>query len=79
MERPGQGNCRHSARASSTLGGNGALTETLADAEFWYKSFQNWQSEVLPIAMLLVLGNYLREHGSPESKPVASPHAAPGH
>ena len=79
MERPGQGNRRHSARASSTLGGNGALTETLADAEFWSKSFQNWQSEFLSIDVLLVLGIYLRKCGSPESEPVASPHAATGH
>ena len=53
--------------------------ETLVDPEFWYESFQNWQSEFLSIAVLLVLGIYLRERGSPESKPVAAPHAATGH
>jgi hypothetical protein len=55
------------------------LLETLADAEFWYESFQNWQSEFLSIAVLIVLGVFLRERGSPESKPVAAPHAATGH
>jgi hypothetical protein len=55
------------------------MIETLADPQFWYESFQNWQSEFLSIAVLLVLGIYLRERGSPESKPVAAPHAMTGH
>jgi len=55
------------------------MTDTLANPEFWYESFQNWQSEFLSIGVLLVLGIYLRERGSPESKPVAAPHAATGH
>ncbi|MBB3019464.1 hypothetical protein FHR70_002529 [Microvirga lupini] len=56
-----------------------SMIETLGDPQFWYESFQNWQSEFLSIAVLLVLGIYLRERGSPESKPVAAPHAATGH
>jgi hypothetical protein len=55
------------------------MVEMLAEPEFWYESFQNWQSEFLSIAVLLVLGIYLRERGSPESKPVAAPHAMTGH
>ena len=55
------------------------MTETLSDPEFWYESFQNWQSEFLSIAVLILLGVYLRERGSPESKPVAAPHAMTGH
>ena len=55
------------------------IGDTLADAKFWYESFQNWQSEFLSIAVLLVLGIYLRERGSPESKPVAAPHGMTGH
>ncbi|MFL5204047.1 MAG: DUF6766 family protein, partial [Microvirga sp.] len=55
------------------------ITDTLVDPQFWYESFQNWQSEFLSIGVLLVLGIYLRERGSPESKPVAAPHAATGH
>jgi hypothetical protein len=33
----------------------------------------------LSIAVLLVLGIYLRERGSPEWKPIAAPHARAGH
>ena len=55
------------------------MTDTLGEPEFWYESFQNWQSEFLSIGVLLVLGIYLRQRGSSESKPVAAPHAATGH
>jgi hypothetical protein len=55
------------------------MAETLVEPEFWYESFQNWQSEFLSMGALVVLGIYLRERGSPESKPVASPHAKTGH
>jgi len=47
-------------------------------AEFWFQSFQNWQSEFLAVFALAVLGIFLRERGSPESKPVAAPHAETG-
>jgi hypothetical protein len=52
--------------------------ERLADPEFWYESFQNWQSEFLSIGVLVVLGIFLRERGSPESKPVHAPHSQTG-
>jgi hypothetical protein len=52
--------------------------ERLADSEFWYESFQNWQSEFLSIGVLVVLGIFLRERGSPESKPVHAPHSQTG-
>jgi hypothetical protein len=55
------------------------VVQTLGEAEFWYESFQNWQSEFLSIGVLLLLGIFLRQQGSPESKPVAAPHAATGH
>jgi hypothetical protein len=55
------------------------MADTLVNPEFWYESFQNWQSEFLSIGVLLVLGIYLRERGPPESKPVAAPHGATGH
>ncbi|TWA59410.1 hypothetical protein FBZ84_116139 [Azospirillum baldaniorum] len=54
------------------------MGETLADPEFWYESFQNWQSEFLSMGVLVVLGIYLRERGSPESKPVAAPNSETG-
>jgi hypothetical protein len=39
---------------------------------FWFESFQNWQSEFLAIAAMVVLSIFLRQRGSPESKPVAA-------
>jgi hypothetical protein len=39
---------------------------------FWFQSFQNWQSEFLAIGMMVVLSIFLRQRGSPESKPVAA-------
>jgi hypothetical protein len=47
----------------------------MATSRFWFESFQNWQSEFLSIAAMVILTIWLREWGSPESKPVASPHA----
>lgn len=47
-------------------------------AEFWFESFQNWQSEFLSTAVLVVLSIFLRFRGSPESKPVAAPHSKTG-
>jgi hypothetical protein len=52
--------------------------DRLADPAFWYESFQNWQSEFLSIGALVVLGIFLRERGSPESKPVHAPHSQTG-
>lgn len=46
----------------------------LGRPEFWYQSMQNWQSEFLAVGCLVVLGIVLRQHGSPESKPVTVPH-----
>lgn len=50
----------------------------LADAQFWFESFQNWQSEFLSTAVLVVLSIFLRHRGSPESKPVAAEHSKTG-
>lgn len=50
----------------------------LGEAQFWFESFQNWQSEFLSTAVLIVLAIYLREKGSPESKPVSAPHGKTG-
>ena len=47
-------------------------------AEFWFQSLQNWQSEFLAVASIVFLSIYLRQHGSPESKPVAAAHAETG-
>ncbi|MFP3594453.1 DUF6766 family protein [Chryseobacterium sp. SIMBA_038] len=44
------------------------------DSRFWFESFQNWQSEFLAVASIVILSIWLREKGSPESKPVDMPH-----
>lgn len=54
------------------------LLEHLGSAELWYESFQNWQSEFLSTFVLIVLAIFLREKGSPESKPVGAPHSQTG-
>jgi len=61
----------HGGQTISTLG-------YLATSQLWFESFQNWQSEFLSIAVVVVLSIFLRQRGSPESKPVASPHSATG-
>ncbi|WP_428937060.1 DUF6766 family protein [Fontivita pretiosa] len=48
----------------------------LGSSQFWFESFQNWQSEFLSIVMMVVLAIFLRQRGSPESKPVQSPHSS---
>ncbi|MFJ4210087.1 DUF6766 family protein [Paenarthrobacter sp. NPDC089675] len=50
----------------------------IASSQFWFESFQNWQSEFLAVAVLVGASVYLRERGSPESKPVAEPHYETG-
>jgi hypothetical protein len=53
-------------------------TEYLQLPDFWSRTLQNWQSEFLAVASMVVLSIYLRERGSPESKPVGTPHGATG-
>jgi hypothetical protein len=50
----------------------------LGDPQLWFESFQNWQSEFLSTAVLVVLGIFLRERLSPESKAVGDPNAKTG-
>jgi hypothetical protein len=47
-------------------------------SQFWFESLQNWQSEFLAVGSLVILSVYLRQRGSPESKPVHAPHHATG-
>jgi hypothetical protein len=47
-------------------------------ADFWEKTLQNWQSEFLAVGSMAILAVYLRQRGSPESKPVGAPHEATG-
>lgn len=50
----------------------------LATPQLWFQSLQNWQSEFLSVGVLVALSVYLRERGSPESKPVHAPHRQTG-
>jgi hypothetical protein len=50
----------------------------LGEADFWNRSFQNWQSEMLAVGSMAVFSVYLRHRGSPESKPVGESHATTG-
>ena len=47
-------------------------------AGFWEATLENWQSEFLAVGSMAVLSIYLRQRGSPESKPVGAPHDATG-
>lgn len=50
----------------------------LGTSDFWFQSMQNWQSEFLAVGVLILLSIVLRQHASPESKPVTAAHAQTG-
>jgi hypothetical protein len=50
----------------------------MGTSRFWFESFQNWQSEFLSLVAMVLLSIWLRERGSPESKPVDAAHASTG-
>jgi hypothetical protein len=50
--------------------------EYLTTSDFWNRTLQNWQSEFLAVGSMVILAVFLRQRGSPESKPVGAPHAA---
>lgn len=73
------GGAREHSRQELAHGGHAVgLIEFLGTSDFWFQSFQNWQSEFFSVAMLIVLAVYLREQGSSQSKPVATPHDETG-
>jgi hypothetical protein len=55
-----------------------SVMQYLGTSQFWFESLQNWQSEFLAIACMVVLTIFLRQQGSPESKPVDSAHSETG-
>jgi hypothetical protein len=61
----------HGGETISTIG-------FMTSHEFWFQSFQNWQSEFLSVGSIVILSVFLRQRGSPESKPVAAPHYETG-
>jgi uncharacterized protein DUF6766 len=62
---------QHDSKVVSWLG-------YLGTASFWEDTLQNWQSEFLAVGSMAILAVYLRQRGSPESKPVGAPHEATG-
>jgi Domain of unknown function (DUF6766) len=57
----------HGRQAVSTM-------EFVTTSTFWFQSFQNWQSEFVAVGSIVVFTIFLRQRGSPESKPVAASH-----
>ncbi|WP_316820239.1 DUF6766 family protein [Pedobacter gandavensis] len=55
-----------------------SLMAYLGLPEFWFETFQNWQSEFLSVGAIVFFTIYLRQKGSPESKPVDTPHMETG-
>lgn len=55
-----------------------SVLQYITTAQFWFESLQNWQSEFLAVGSLLVLSIFLRQRGSPESKPIGTPSSATG-
>jgi hypothetical protein len=55
-----------------------SLATYLTRPDFWEKTLQNWQSEFLAVGTMAVLAIYLRQRGSPESKPVGARHDETG-
>jgi len=52
--------------------------EFIQESRFWFESFQNWQSEFLSIFTIVILSIFLRQHGSPQSKPINEPDSKTG-
>jgi len=50
----------------------------MTSSQFWFESFQNWQSEFLAVGSLIIFSIWLRQQGSPESKPVSASHVKTG-
>jgi hypothetical protein len=63
------------ANNSDPLAEKMGLVQYFFSSDFWNRSLQNWQSEFLAIASMAILSVYLRQRGSPESKPVGAAHS----
>jgi hypothetical protein len=69
-----QFNKEHALHGAAPVSFGGYMTSS----RFWFESFQNWQSEFLAIGCMVVFSIWLRQKGSPESKPVDAPHSETG-
>ena len=61
-------------RAGRSRSGPVSTVGFVTTSTFWFQSFQNWQSEFVAVGSIVVLTIFLRQRGSPESKPVAAAH-----
>lgn len=70
----------HSLLEENRLEGKAPISidKFLTEPQFWFETFQNWQSEFLSVASIVILSVFLRQKGSPESKPVDSPNMETG-
>ena len=70
----------HAYSAEQEAHGEAPVTtiEDVTQSQFWFESLQNWQSEFLAVGAIVWLSIYLRQEGSPESKPVHAPHSSTG-
>jgi hypothetical protein len=71
MEEYNQDQMEHGGQTISFL-------QYMGTTRFWFESFQNWQSEFFSIGLMVVLSIWLRQKGSPESKPVDAPYDKTG-
>jgi len=69
-------NNRHEFNADAQEHGDATISWSryVLNADFWERTLQNWQSEFLAVGTMVVFTVYLRQRGSPESKPVGAPH-----
>jgi hypothetical protein len=73
------GGAREYSEEQEAHGGEPVATvRFVTTSQFWFESFQNWQSEFLAVGSIVVLTIFLRQRGSPESKPVHTPHSETG-
>ncbi|GAB3520465.1 hypothetical protein GCM10027402_08810 [Arthrobacter monumenti] len=68
----------HAEQQLANLQDPGTWLTYLGSPDFWGRTLQNWQSEFLAVLSMAVLAVYLRQRGSPESKPVGEPHSSTG-
>jgi hypothetical protein len=72
------GSTAYSAVRLRSLQNPVGVVEYVQSADFWSRTLQNWQSEFLAVASMVIFSIYLRQRGSSESKPVGEPHESTG-
>jgi hypothetical protein len=72
------GNAEYNDEQSDHRGTELSWLEYLGSSDFWFTTLQNWQSEFLAVGSFATFTIYLRQRGSPESKPVGAAHGDTG-